>query len=111
MIVLSLTERTPSANHRIVSARRHESGKAELHEDDTDITLVLAGRATLVAGGTMQSSEKIDERNSMGEGIVGGDSYTLKVGDLLNIPPQTPHQFLIAPGDSVTYLTIKVRSP
>jgi uncharacterized RmlC-like cupin family protein len=43
--------------------------------------------------------------------IAGGASRAVGPGDLMIIPAGIPHQYVISPGDSLRYLTVKVSRP
>ena len=43
-----------------------------------------------------------------GKSIEGGTRYPIAAGDVLYIPANTVHQFLIAPGQSFTAMVIKI---
>jgi quercetin dioxygenase-like cupin family protein len=43
-----------------------------------------------------------------GTSIKGGTSREIGPGDVIEIPPGVPHQFLLAPGTQITYLVVKV---
>jgi mannose-6-phosphate isomerase-like protein (cupin superfamily) len=89
---------------------------AEQHQGVSDIYLVVGGSGTMVVGGEI---EKREYRPANGPGtfllpgefagqpIVGGRTYKMTTGDVLNIPPDTPHQAQPGPG-GMTYFLIKV---
>ena len=89
---------------------------AEQHQGVSDIYVIVGGSGTVVVGGEI---EKREYRPSGGPGslllpgefvgqpIVGGRSYKVKVGDILNIPPDTAHHPQPGP-DGLTYFLIKV---
>lgn len=92
-----------------VQSRRVASGSPEIHDDWVDVTLVQAGRATLLVGGRVAGSTLTAPGEHRGGTIAGGTPHPLGPGDLLVVPAGIPHQYRIAGGDSVVYLTIKVR--
>lgn len=102
-----------NANHYAVVVRREQSGKAEYHEHESDVMIGVGGTAKVIAGGEIPSMLQMEGQRGqwMGESVQGGISYTLGVGDLMVIPPCTPHQLIVEPGEAITYLTIKVKSP
>lgn len=89
---------------------------AEQHQGVSDIYVVVGGSATMVVGGVI---EKREYRPAYGPGsfllpgefvgqpIIGGRTYKVKAGDILNIPPDTAHQAQPDPG-GITYFLIKV---
>jgi glc operon protein GlcG len=82
---------TPS--YKIHASRRTEPGLAEVHADETDVVYVLEGTATLVTGGTVIEPKNISPEEIRGSGIRGGESRTLRKGDVVVIPQGTPHWF------------------
>jgi mannose-6-phosphate isomerase-like protein (cupin superfamily) len=92
-----------------VESRRVANGSPEIHDDWVDVTLVQAGRATLLVGGRVSGGRLASPGEHRGGTIAGGTPHPLGPGDLLMVPAGIPHQFQVAGGDSVVYLTIKVR--
>ena len=99
-------------DHAISMAARTKSGGPEVHEHWTDVIVVTGGQATLLIGGTVV---KPVERGASGSGEMGGSDITggtlqvVKKGDVINIPAGTPHWIRIAPGDTFSYLNVKVK--
>jgi hypothetical protein len=91
-----------------VEARRATSGVPEVHEQWIDVTIVQAGRAVLLTGGRVTGAHLASPGEHRGGTIVGGIEHPIGVGDLLIVPAGVPHQYQVAPRDSVVYLTIKV---
>jgi mannose-6-phosphate isomerase-like protein (cupin superfamily) len=94
-------------NHRSMIARRNADGEAELHEHDVDFFVAEAGEATLVVGGNMRGPHITGPGEVRGTGIDGGDRVTMKVGDIVHIPANVPHQLLVK--KEFLYYVIKVR--
>lgn len=90
-------------------AHREGSGEAELHETEADLYVVSSGRATLVVGGTIPTQKTISPGEIRGPSIEGGTKQRLSVGDVVHIPPKTPHQLLLDPGANFTYFVFKVK--
>ena len=74
--------------YKLDAGRRTGPGAVELHDRETDIMLVVRGRATVVTG---------------------EDKHTLGEGDVLVIPSGIPHQFTDVTGPFLYFVT-KVRS-
>lgn len=94
--------------YQYLQIRRGRSGEPEIHDRWTDVTMVQSGRATLVSGGRVTGSRDEGGGEHRGGTIVNGVSRPVGSGDLMVIRAGTPHQYLIAPGDSLRYLTVKV---
>jgi mannose-6-phosphate isomerase-like protein (cupin superfamily) len=82
---------------------------AEQHEGVTDLYIVLGGAGTLTVGGEIADRKMIPNRPGeyTGGAIKGGRSFRLKTGDIVDVPPNTPHA---SQGDEggLTYMLIKV---
>jgi hypothetical protein len=94
--------------YQYLQIRRSRNGEPEIHDRWTDVTMVQAGRATLVSGGRVSGDRDEGGGEHRGGTITGGSSRPVGSGDLMVIPAGTPHQYLVAPGDSLRYLTVKV---
>jgi mannose-6-phosphate isomerase-like protein (cupin superfamily) len=97
--------------YQYLQIRRPRNGVPEVHDRWTDVTMVQSGHATLLSGGTVNGSHVESPGEHRGGTIVGGSSRPVVAGDLMIIPAGMPHQYLIASGDSLRYLTIKVVGP
>jgi mannose-6-phosphate isomerase-like protein (cupin superfamily) len=92
-----------------VEARRVANGVPEVHDDFSDVTFVQAGRAVLHTGATVRGSHVESAGEHRGGTIDGGARRAIAAGDFFVIPPGAPHQYEVAAGDSIRYLTVKVR--
>ena len=99
-----------TAHHQVLMARRERPGPPELHKAEIDIMIVRTGGGILQVGG-----EIVDRKDSAagatGSSIRGGDRHTLGPGDVINIPANVPHAWLLGPGEQVTYFLVKVKEP
>ena len=96
-------------NHYILGAHREGSGEAEFHESEADVFVVQSGNATLVVGGQMHNGKTTAPGEIRGPSIDGGSRQKLSAGDVVHIPPKTPHQVLLDPGNQFTYFVVKVK--
>ena len=95
------------ANLRVQGNHRTGRGEVELHETETDVLYLVEGEATIVTGGTMVGGRQAGPGQLRGTDIMGGETRTLRKGDLVVIPAGVPHWFKeVSP--LVNYLTIKV---
>ena len=99
------------SRYQYLQIRRGKSGVPEVHDRWTDVTIVQAGRASLLSGGRVSGSHVETPGEHRGGTIAGGTSRPVGPGDLMIIPAGIPHQYVIAPGDSLRYVTIKVLGP
>ncbi|HLK64584.1 MAG TPA: hypothetical protein VKU19_14165 [Bryobacteraceae bacterium] len=88
------------------------------HSQITEIYHVMEGNATLVTGGTIENPRdsspesqvvKVLNGPSTGGGAIqGGVSRKVGPGDVVIIPPNTPHWFSEISSDQIVYLVIRV---
>jgi mannose-6-phosphate isomerase-like protein (cupin superfamily) len=96
-------------SHAIKLSVRTASGGAEVHGKYDDIFLVTEGKATLVTGGTVIEPKDESDGETRGSGIQNGKSETIVQGDIVHIPAGTPHQLMIASGDTFGAIVVKVK--
>jgi mannose-6-phosphate isomerase-like protein (cupin superfamily) len=89
-----------------ILAVRTSDGRAELHTSSADEFFVVAGQAELVTGGTIVNPQGSAEVR--GDSIAGGAHADLAPGDVVYIPPQTPHQLLFRGAAPFVYVLIKL---
>jgi uncharacterized RmlC-like cupin family protein len=100
------------SDHAITIAARTKSGGPEVHEQWTDVIIVTGGQATFLIGGTVVdevAAEGGAPGEKRGSDITGGTTQVLKKGDVINIPAGTPHWIKVAPGDTFSYVNVKVK--
>ncbi|HWB87434.1 MAG TPA: hypothetical protein VG675_25045 [Bryobacteraceae bacterium] len=95
-------------NHSFMMAYREASGGAEYHANKADILIVEDGEATLVYGGDLVNGKQTSATEMMGTSIKGGTETKIATGDIVHVPPKTPHQMLLAPGAHINYFVVKV---
>jgi mannose-6-phosphate isomerase-like protein (cupin superfamily) len=98
-------------NEDVQFSVKTKSGIAEMHAHMNDLIIVTDGEATIVTGGTIPDSTLESEGETRGVTIVGGHEQKVAKGDVLYIAPKTPHQIIVAPGKTVTFLNVKVVQP
>lgn len=79
--------------YKIHASRRSAGGMVEIHEHETDVVYVLEGSATFVTGGTLLGANTVAPGEIRGSDIQGGETRTLVKGDVVVVPPNTPHWF------------------
>jgi uncharacterized protein GlcG (DUF336 family)/mannose-6-phosphate isomerase-like protein (cupin superfamily) len=99
-----------TAGYKVNTSRRTEPGLAEVHARETDVFYVLEGSATLVVGGTVVEPQSVSADEVRGKAIAGGETHQLKPGDVVVIPPGTPHQFTKVHGP-FHYFVVKPIAP
>lgn len=89
-------------------AYRNGSGEAEIHEKQADLLLIRAGEGTVLVGGKIVDGKPTGTGEVRGKSIDGGTRYPITAGNVLYIPANTVHQFLIGPGQSFTAMVVKI---
>ena len=79
------------ADFKVMASRRDKPGQSEVHTTDTDVFVVIDGRATIVVGGRMIDPKETSPGEIRGSGIEGGTDYLLVPGVVLTVPRNTPH--------------------
>ena len=86
---------------------RDKNGQAEVHADWEDQMFILEGECTLMLGGTVENPKSTGPGETRGDKIKGGKSFTVHAGDYIYVPINTPHQMILAAGQSVKYAVVK----
>lgn len=92
-----------------LTVHREGSGVAELHETESDLMVIISGKGELIVGGTMQDGKTTAAGEVRGPSIDGGAHQKLSPGDIVHVPPKTPHQVLLDPETQITYFVLKVK--
>jgi mannose-6-phosphate isomerase-like protein (cupin superfamily) len=94
--------------HSVMLVARARTGPAETHANWNDVMFVLDGEATEVTGGTMVEG-KVDSATgeTRGTSVDGGTRTPIAKGDVVHIPPNTPHWSILAPGKTLVVLVVK----
>ena len=105
--------RSDDRHHYAAVIHRGGYSYAEAHEERTDVYFVIGGGGTLILGGDMV--DRVEVPGQPGEWrapkIQGGQRFKISKGDIVNIPVGTPHQMDFKPGESVTYVMVKIIEP
>ena len=88
---------------------RSQSGSPELHTNFADIFIVIDGSATLLSGGELDHPTTSSPGEMHGTAILHSSTTNLAKGDVVHIPPNTPHQLVLPKGGTLTYFVIKVK--
>jgi len=87
------------------------------HSQITEIYHVISGSGTLVTGGTLKDPTEVPPNDktatdagpsTAGSNIQNGLSRKIGPGDVVIIPPNTPHRFSEVPTDKIAYLVVRV---
>jgi len=91
------------------TAKKMNSGQvshwddAEMHEDKTQIYIIVSGTGTLALGGKAMNIRDTPEGQHSGQPLVGATLQKVKPGDWIVIPPMTWHQTQPDPGQTFVY--------
>ena len=102
---INLIERT--ANQAGILLRRTKPGKAEVHETQADVWLVLDGGCTFVTGGTVIGGAPTEPGEIRGSGIQGGEEHQIAKGDFIRVPAGVPHWVKKITGTEIVYIVVK----
>lgn len=86
---------------------KRENDLNEVHDASDDIYYVLDGTATLVLGGSLVDANEISTGEWRSKSATGGQSVTIKKGDLVIVPRGTRHQRTVT-GKGFSMILIKV---
>jgi mannose-6-phosphate isomerase-like protein (cupin superfamily) len=103
--------------HRAKTAGRDPGGGIE-HSRITEVYHVIEGNGTLVTGGTIENPRETPADSSVvkvlngpstgGGPIQNGISRKIGPGDVVIIPPNTPHWFSEITSDQIVYLVVRI---
>ena len=88
--------------------REGKNGQSEIHEHLADFIIMRSGQCAILVGGQAINSKPTVAGELRGDKVEGGTRYSMNAGDMLYIPANTPHQFLIDKGKVVNAIVIKV---
>ena len=97
---------------------RSQTGGAIEHSQITEVYHVISGNGTLVTGGAIQNPTEsaptspvvtvLNGPSTGGSSVQDGVSRTLGPGDVVIIPPNTPHWFTEITSDQIVYLVVRM---
>ena len=101
--------------YRITMQRRQPlqagaSASGELHDDKTQIYMILAGSGTIQLGGRPDVDNSAGPGEHRGGPLVGTSSHHVKEGDVISIPPMTWHASYADPGQTMNYLMVHIEN-
>ena len=94
--------------HSVYLVLRGKSGRAEIHDTESDVQISVRGKATSVIGGELVDAESLPRKQQRGSSIEGGNHRELFPGDIMHIPSGAAHQLLVDPAEPYMYLLIKI---
>ena len=106
---VALEEIIRSGNYFSVVARVQAAMPAEMHENWSDVYMIIAGSGAVEVGGTLDSPKTTAPGELRAPAITGGTKHKVSPGDVIHIPAKTPHRVL-QPDGQITYLVFKVKN-
>lgn len=95
-------------DHRFRMLYRDANGNPEQHDAIIDVVMVQSGEGELQLGGTMIGKRGTTTGEYVGIRLEGGERHPLAAGDIVHIPAGVPHAFLVAEGQHITYVLLKI---
>ena len=87
---------------------KKDTSTAESHDASDDVYYVLEGSAELTLGGQLENPKEVSPGEWRSEKIVGGQTFTIKKGDLIVVPRGTPHSRINTKGKKFSLILIKI---
>ena len=87
---------------------KRDSSEAESHDASDDVYYVLEGSAELTLGGRLENPREVSTGEWRASKIIGGQTFTIKNGDLIVVPRGTPHRRVNAKGKTFSLILIKI---
>ena len=94
--------------HSLYLVLRGRTGAAEVHLTESDYYIGIRGHTTFVIGGELENPRELPRKQIHGTGIKGGTSRVIGPGDIVHVPPNTPHNTIIDPAEPYMYLLFKI---
>ena len=94
--------------HSLYLVLRGRTGAAEVHLTESDYYIGVRGHTTFVIGGELENPKELPRKQIHGTGIKGGKSRVIGPGDIVHVPPNTPHNTIIDPNEPYMYLLFKI---
>lgn len=98
-------------NFTYALTHRDSSGGLERHDGWTDILVIQSGSATYLSGGIQEGARETSPGEWRDGSARGATRQKIGAGDVVTVPAGTPHQFILSPGERITYIAFKVAAP
>jgi mannose-6-phosphate isomerase-like protein (cupin superfamily) len=102
-------------SYRIRLIHRAATGAPEFHAHFADLWIIESGHGAVLVGGTLVDRRAMSGEESLagdmtGTSIKGGERRKVTAGDVVHIPPNTPHQAVVPTGGKITYIRVAIPS-
>lgn len=93
--------------------RTPKADSIEEHSSITEVYYIVSGNGTFETGGTIENQKADPPNVRVGPGFTGkavhnGVSRDVVPGDIIIIPPNTPHRFTAIKTDKLVYITFRI---
>jgi mannose-6-phosphate isomerase-like protein (cupin superfamily) len=96
-------------NRRALVFHRDGSGPAEIHEKISEFAYVRKGSGALMLGGKLDDAKSQGGAEIRGSAIQGGNQIKISAEEIVYIPANVPHRFIVEPGQSLNVIVFKLR--
>jgi hypothetical protein len=98
-------------NHTLSVSIHDDHSVAEVHEAGATLMIVQTGEADLVYGGEVVNPQRLSPTEVRGTSIRNGTTIHVAPGDVIHFAPGVPHQWIVAPGHTITFLVVHITDP
>ena len=99
------------ANHSLSDSVHDDHSVAEVHESVATVMIAQTGEADLIYGGELVNPQRLSPTELRGSSIRNGTRVHISPGDVIHFAPGVPHQWIVAPGKTITFLVIHIDKP
>lgn len=104
---LAVVTLASAPEYKIIGVRRGAAGEAESHDTDIDVSYIIEGEAVQVTGGEIVDAKTTAPGEIRGTAIKGGQTRTVRKGDILTVPAKMPH-WMKQVNAPLQYIVVKV---
>jgi mannose-6-phosphate isomerase-like protein (cupin superfamily) len=97
-------------SYQIHITARDKNGGAEVHDNWSDHIFIQEGEASFIVGGVAVDAKVTAPGETRGTAVKGGTTIVVHAGDYLFIPPGTPHQMIVKPGQYAKFIGFRTHS-
>lgn len=94
--------------HSLYLVLRGKTSDPEIHITESDYYIGVRGHTTFVIGGELLNPRELARKQIRGSSIKGGERRVIGPGDIVHVPPNTPHNTIIDPNEPYMYLLFKL---
>ncbi|MES2393855.1 MAG: hypothetical protein V4555_19620 [Acidobacteriota bacterium] len=92
-----------------LSISHHDShGEAEVHAAGATLMICQSGEADLLYGGNLVNPRRLSPTELRGTTLSNATRIHVSPGDVIHFAPAAPHQWIVAPGQTATFLVVHI---